>query len=82
MDKHWLDDPVNVRRLWRGFLALLTLLVVVEFGIALHPHFGFDGLYAFHAWYGFLACGALILIAKLLGFVLKRPDDYYDDRHD
>jgi len=82
MDKHWLDDPVNVKRLWRGFLAVLALLVVAEIGIALHPHFSIDALYGFHAWFGFLACAALILIAKALGVLLKRPDDYYDERHD
>jgi hypothetical protein len=33
----------------------------------------------FGALYGFLACAALILLAKGIGLVLKRPDTYYDD---
>jgi len=81
MDKHWLDQPANVKRLWNGFLFVLALLVVAEIGIGLKPHFAIDALYAFHAWYGFLACAVLIALAKALGLLLKRPDDYYE-RHD
>jgi hypothetical protein len=78
MQRHWLDDPSNVKRLWRGFLTLLALLVVAEIAIELHPHFDFDALFAFHAWYGFLACAAMIAVAKALAFLLKRSDSYYD----
>ena len=27
---HWLDRPANVKRLWRGFLAVLVLTVAAE----------------------------------------------------
>ena len=43
-----------------------------------HPHFGFDGFFGFYAILGFVACAALILIAKGIGFVLKKGEDYYD----
>jgi len=75
--KHWLDEPRNVKRLWRAFIALLALTVAVEFFVALHPHFAVESLPAFHAIYGFLACAAMIGVAKLLGVLLKRPDAYY-----
>lgn len=42
-------------------------------------HFEIEQLFGFYAVYGFLACAALILIAKAVGLVLKRPDSYYDD---
>lgn len=79
MKCHWLDNPVNVKRLWRAFLGLLVLLVLAEAVIELHPRFAVERLFAFHAWFGFLACAAMIALAKLLGFVLKRPDTYYGD---
>lgn len=82
MRSHWLDDPINVKRLWRAFLAVLAVLVLVELGVSLHPHFGIDALFGFHAWYGFIACALLIAIAKLLGVFLKRPDDYYEHTDD
>ena len=74
---HWLDEPRNVRRLWRGFLVLLALTVVAEFFITLHPHFEVESLPAFYAVFGFLACAAMIVVAKILGMLLKRPDTYY-----
>jgi hypothetical protein len=79
MKPHWLDQPGNVKRLWRGFLVVLALLVLIEAVVALHPHFGIDALFAFHAWFGFLACALMIGAAKALGVLLKRRDTYYDD---
>jgi ribulose 1,5-bisphosphate carboxylase large subunit-like protein len=74
---HWLDQPRNVRLLWRGFLAVLALAVAAELVVALHPHFAIEALFGFHALYGFLACAVMIVAAKLLGLLLKRPDTYY-----
>lgn len=82
MMPHWLDEPRNVRRLWRGFLAVLVLTVLAGLVVPLHPHFGVDALFGFHAAYGFLACAAMIVAAKLLGVLLKRPDTYYDEARD
>lgn len=78
MEKHWLDNPRNVKRLWRLFLAVLAATVLVELAIPLHPHFEVEALFGFHAWYGFAACAAMILAAKGLGLLLKRPDTYYE----
>lgn len=82
MKAHWLDDPKNVTFLWRLFLGVLALTVVAELLVHLHPHFAMDALFGFHAWYGFLACAAMILVAKVLALVLKRPDTYYDESCD
>lgn len=74
---HWLDEPRNVKRLWRGFLAFLAATVAAGFFLTLHPHFDVDALPAFYAVYGFLACAAMIIVAKGIGMLLKRPDTYY-----
>lgn len=76
--EHWLDGPRNQRLLWRVFLAVLALTVLVEALVELHPHFAVERVYGFHAWYGLLACGAMIAVAKALGVLLKRPDSYYE----
>lgn len=75
---HWLDDPAHVKLLWRGFLAMLALMVLLEAVVHLHPHFGIEGLFGFNAWFGFLACAAMIVVAKGLALVLKRTDTYYE----
>jgi hypothetical protein len=68
-----------IRRLWAAFLAVLALTVLAQLAVEAHPHFAIERLFAFNALYGFLACAALILVAKALGLLLKRKDDYYDD---
>ncbi|MCB2018928.1 MAG: hypothetical protein KDF54_15690 [Hydrogenophaga sp.] len=75
---HWLDHPANVKRLYRGFQVVLALTVLAELVVHLHPHFGVEALFGFNAWFGFLACLAMIIVAKGLALVLKRPDTYYD----
>ncbi len=70
---------MSVRRLWQAFIAILVLAILAELAIEAHPHFAVERLFGFSALYGFLACAALILIAKGLGLVLKRRDTYYDD---
>jgi UPF0716 family protein affecting phage T7 exclusion len=76
---HWLARPRNIRRLWIAFLAILALTVLAELGLERHPHFEFETLFGFGAWYGFLACMVLVFFSKALGAILKRPDGYYDD---
>lgn len=79
MDRHWLTRPGTVRKLWAIFIAVLVATVLAELFIEHESHFGIDGTFAFHAWFGFLACVVLIVVAKLLGLALKRPDTYYGE---
>jgi hypothetical protein len=79
MNDHWLVRPRTIRRLWQAFIAVLALTVLAELAIEGHPHFAVERLFGFNALYGFLACAALILVAKGIGLVMKRPDTYYDD---
>ncbi len=61
------------------FAACLTLVLAAGFVVVGHPHFAVERIVGAYAVYGFAACAALILVAKLLGLLLKRPDGYYDD---
>lgn len=74
---HWLDQPRNVRRLYRGFVVVLALTVLAEWAVTMHPHFGVESLFGFNAWFGFGVCAAMIIVAKGLALWLKRPDNYY-----
>lgn len=78
-DDHWLVRPSTIRALWVAASVVLAGLVALDLVVEHHPHFGLDGTFGFGAWYGFAACVVLVLVAKALGVVLKRPDTYYDD---
>ena len=75
---HWLVRPRTIRGLWIGFAVILTALVLGDLLVHGHPGFGVDGTFGFYAWYGLGTCVAMVLVAKALGLVLKRPDTYYD----
>ncbi len=77
-DLPWLQRPASIRRLWWLFAVILLLTVVAEFLVELHPHFGADGWPGFHAIFGFVSCVAMVLVAKLIGYLLKRREDYYE----
>lgn len=79
--KHWLVRPTTIRLLWRwGFLILAVITLFDVFFVHPHAAFGVDGWPAFNSWYGFLACCAMVFVAKGLGLLLKRKDTYYDEQ--
>lgn len=80
MSEHWLVRPATIRLLWRVFIAVLALTVLAEFLVEHHPHFGIESVPGFGAWYGFLACAGMIVFAKGLAVLLKRPDTYYEEK--
>ena len=74
---HWLVRPATIRKLWIGFGVVLALVVLAQTVIYIKGYFGVDGWFGFGAIYGFGSCLLMVLVAKLLGVVLKRPEDYY-----
>ncbi len=79
MKLHWLYRSENHRKLWIGGGCILLLCVLAELLLERHAHFGIDGWFGFQALYGFVTCVAMVVLAKLLGVLIKRQDDYYDD---
>ena len=78
-EDHWLVRDRTIRLLWIVFAVVLAATVLADLFVAHQPFFGFDGSFGFGAWFGFASCVALILFARALGVLLKRPDSYYDD---
>jgi len=79
---HWLVRPATIRKLWWGFSIVLALTVAAQFIVYVKGYFGVDGWFGFGAAFGFASCLAMVLVAKALGFVLKRNEDYYGDGDD
>ena len=81
-DDAWLARPSTIRLLWWVFAAVLALSVAAEGVFKVKGYFSLDEWFGFGAAYGFLACLAMVLVAKALGWVLKRKADYYAERRD
>jgi uncharacterized membrane protein len=63
--------------------VVLALTVAAHAVFDVKGYFGVDGWYGFGAIFGFLACVMMVVVAKGLGFLLKRDQDYYREQdHD
>lgn len=79
MEDHWLARPATIRAIWRLFILVLVLAVAAGIPVDMDGHFAIERLFGFNAAFGFLACVVLVVGAKVLGALLKRPDTYYDE---
>ena len=78
----WLVRPSSIRLLWRFFWLVLGLTVAAQFLVPIKGSFGVDGWFAFGAIYGFLCCLVMVLVAKALGYLVKRDEQYYQAESD
>ena len=78
MKQNWFYRKSSIKKLYISALIILGVVLFVEYFIILPPHFSIEKIFGFHAGFGFLSCIVLIVFAKLLGFLVKRKDDYYD----
>jgi hypothetical protein len=76
--KYFLERPGSIRKLWMLLWLVCGLTLVPEFFIHRHPHFSHDHYFGFYAGLGFVACAVLIILAKGVGWLLKRREEYYD----
>lgn len=75
---HIWDRPENVSRLLYVFYALCIGLVLLDLFVHRHIAHPWERFFGFHAFYGFVACWLLVVVAKLMRKVLMRGEDYYD----
>ena len=76
----FLDRPANLRRLRRVFYAICAALVGIEVVLHRHTVHAWEGVFAFYAIYGLVACVVLVLAAKQMRRVLMRRESYYETR--
>ena len=76
---YFFDKPKNVKRLMTVFYSLCVILVLADFVIHRHVILVWEKIPAFYALYGFVACVALVVVAKLIRKVVMRKEDYYND---
>ena len=75
---YWLDRKENVTKVYWAVWIVCGLLLLIDPLIHKHEAFEFAEWFGFFGFFGFVACVGLVLTAKLLRRVLKRPEDYYE----
>ncbi|MGK0375576.1 MAG: putative membrane protein YhdT [Arenicella sp.] len=78
-NESWLVRASTIRLLWRVSIVVLALTVLAQLVVKMKGYFGIDEWFAFAAIFGFLACLAMVLVAKFLAIFLKRDENYYND---
>ncbi len=76
---HWLVRPKTIQLLWRIFSVILLVTLAAQYFVPVHGYFLVDEAFGFHAMFGFLSCLAMVVVAKLLGLLLKRKATFYDE---
>jgi len=71
------DNPKNVSRVIRLLVAICMLLFVLDFILHRHSSHPWEHIPGFYALYGFIGCVLLVIFAKWLRLVVKRPEFYY-----
>ncbi|MCB1710022.1 MAG: hypothetical protein KDI10_14990 [Halioglobus sp.] len=80
--QQFLSRPRVIRRLWWVFSLVLALTVMAQGVFYVKGYFTIDSWFGFGALYGFLCCLLMVLFARALGRLLKRPRDYYRESDD
>lgn len=71
--------PQVVNRIVYALYAICAGTVLLDLVIHRHETLGFAESFGFYGWFGFVACVGLVLAAKGLRRLIKRPEDYYGD---
>ncbi len=67
------------RNLVKPAIAALAILVLLDLAVTHYKYFAIDGTFGFAAWFGGLACFALIGLALTVASLLRAPEGTYDD---
>ena len=74
------DTPGAANRIFWGLAVFCGLLFLADFTYEKHGHFAVENIPGFFGFYGFVMFTALILAAKLLRVLIRRPEDYYGNK--
>lgn len=78
--KYWLDAPGNTDKIFWVLVLLSVLLFLADALYHKHPYFEIEKAFGFYGVFGFCACVALIITAKIVRFLVMRAENYYDPK--
>lgn len=77
--KHFFDKPENTTKVLWIFHVLCVGLLVIDVFYHRHTMHAWEDLWGFYAFYGFVACVLLVLVAKQLRKLVMVGERYYSD---
>ncbi len=75
----WLDHQKNRDKVFYAVVVAFFGFLLADFAYHKHTEFSFEGWFGFFSIYGVVAYLGLVGLATLLGLLLKRSEDYYDE---
>lgn len=77
--EYFFDKPGNVKRLFLLYYLVIFSLLLMDFFFHKHIIFPWEEWPGFYAVFGFVACVALVLVARfILRPLVMRRETYYD----
>ena len=76
----WFTETKNANKIFLGLALVCFVLFLADFTYNKHGHFHIEEIPGFYGAYGFFMFTALILVAKALRLLIKRPENYYGDK--
>lgn len=76
----WFTRTENANKIFLGLALFCSALFLADFTYHKHGHFFIEEIPGFYAAYGFFMFTLLIMGAKALRFIIKRPENYYGDK--
>lgn len=76
----WVDKPGSANKLFWGLAIFGVVLFALEFTYKKYGEFMVQEIPGFFGVYGFVMFSLLILAAKGLRVLIKRPENYYGDK--
>jgi len=73
----WVDKPGSADKLYKILAVACGLLLLSEFTFHKHIVVLVEHIPGYYGIFGFVMFTALILAAKFLRTIIKRPEDYY-----
>ena len=76
----WVDKPGGANKIFWALAALCFVLFLADFTYEKHSYFEMEHLPGFYGFFGFVSFTGLILVAKALREIIKRPENFYGDK--
>jgi len=76
----WVDRPGSGTKIFWALVGVCGALLLADLTLDRYGKFNLEGLPGFYGVFGFIAFTMVILGAKTLRRLIKRPEDYYGNK--